>query len=89
MDTFVLDVENKNVNFLYNNFLLLFIKLKINKGNFYYEKIKKLKCIVNIWLLVLLFLSTIILPFSNNAHSTHSTSTIAPHGSFFVDDDDI
>ena len=84
MDTFVLDVENKNVNFLYNNFLLLFIKLKINKGNFYYEKIKKL-------IVYILFLSTIILPFSNNAHSTHSTSTstIAPHGSFFVDDDDI
>ena len=82
MDTFVLDVENKNVNFLYNNFLLLFIKLKINKGNFYYEKIKKL-------IVYMLFLSTIILPFSNNANSTHSTSTIASHGSFFVDDDDI
>ena len=82
MDTFVLDVENKNVNFLYNDFLLVFIKLKINKGNFYYEKIKKL-------IVYMLFLSTIILPFSNNAHSTHSTSTIAPHGSFFVDDDDL
>lgn len=45
MDTFVLDVENKNVNFLYNNFLLLFIKLKINKGNFYYEKNKEINCL--------------------------------------------
>lgn len=84
MDTFVLDVENKSVHFLYNNFLLLFIKLKINKENFYYEKIKKL-------IVYMLFLSIIILPFSNNAHSTHSTSTstITPSESFFADDDDI
>lgn len=46
------------------------------------KKIKKL-------IVYMLFLSIIILPFSNNAHSTHSTSTITPSGSFFADDDDI
>lgn len=83
MDTFVLDVENKNVNFLYNDFLVLFYKTKEKeKEIFTMKKIKKL-------IVYMLLLSTIILPFSNNAHSTHSTSTITPYGSFFADDDDI
>ena len=63
-------------------FCYYFTKLKRKKRNFTMKKLKKL-------IVYILFLSTIILPFSNNAHSTHSTSTIAPHGSFFVDDDDI
>lgn len=34
MDTFVLDVENKNVNFLYNDFLVLFYKTKEKEKEF-------------------------------------------------------
>ena len=34
MDTFVLDVENKNVHFLYNDFLVLFYKTKEKEKEF-------------------------------------------------------
>lgn len=45
MDTFVLDVQNKSVHFLYNNFLLLFYKTKEKEKEFYHEKIKEINCL--------------------------------------------